>query len=153
MPSSTGQPGGKRVGQQMSDYPLPGGRFYQACVSFAAAGHQLPFVDAYYAKAVNNAQIRQISETLSLELNQAFSENSSTNELNEVASLIQQALATPFTELFDLSANEELNQAQQQMAAKKTKVCYQCPECGIKLWGKPNLSIICGECQLELIND
>jgi ribosomal protein S27E len=30
MPSSTGQPGGKRIGQKVSDYPTPGGRFLEA---------------------------------------------------------------------------------------------------------------------------
>ena len=27
-----------------------------------------------------------------------------------------------------------------------SKVDYECPECGMKVWGKPHLSLICGEC-------
>lgn len=27
-----------------------------------------------------------------------------------------------------------------------SKVKYQCPECGMNVWGKPDLSIICGSC-------
>lgn len=153
MPSSTGKPGGKRVGQRISDYPIPRGLFYRACVSFASAGYCLPLVDAHCARVASNAQIRQISETLSHELALAFTgdnDEGSDAEMSEVVALIQQSLGTPFTELFDLSANEEFIQAQQQIVAKKTKVCYQCSACGIKLWGKPNLLVICGECQLEL---
>jgi len=35
MPSDTGEPGGKRTGQRMSDYPIEGGAFYLQCVVFA----------------------------------------------------------------------------------------------------------------------
>jgi predicted SprT family Zn-dependent metalloprotease len=31
MPSSTGQPGGKRTGHRVADYILPGGAFIKAC--------------------------------------------------------------------------------------------------------------------------
>ena len=30
------------------------------------------------------------------------------------------------------------------------KMKYVCPECNIKLWGKPNLNIICGDCNTAL---
>ena len=30
------------------------------------------------------------------------------------------------------------------------KMKYVCPECNIKLWGKPNLNIICGHCNATL---
>jgi len=30
------------------------------------------------------------------------------------------------------------------------KMKYVCPKCNIKLWGKPNLNIICGECNITL---
>ena len=31
MPSSTGQPGGRRTGDHMADYAIEGGRFLKAC--------------------------------------------------------------------------------------------------------------------------
>jgi predicted SprT family Zn-dependent metalloprotease len=36
---------------------------------------------------------------------------------------------------------------------KKNKLTYQCPSCGMKVWGKPSLKIVCGECvkQLEVV--
>jgi predicted SprT family Zn-dependent metalloprotease len=47
MPSSTGQPGGARTGQKMSDYPIAGGPFEFAVVAFLSAGpvvewHSMP---------------------------------------------------------------------------------------------------------------
>jgi predicted SprT family Zn-dependent metalloprotease len=33
------------------------------------------------------------------------------------------------------------------------KYKYTCPECNIRLWGKPGLNIICGNCQLKLVNE
>ncbi|WP_236870604.1 hypothetical protein [Candidatus Bandiella numerosa] len=30
------------------------------------------------------------------------------------------------------------------------KIKYVCPDCNIKLWGKPNLNIICGDCDTAL---
>jgi predicted SprT family Zn-dependent metalloprotease len=33
---------------------------------------------------------------------------------------------------------------------KKNKLKYQCPGCGMKVWGKPGLKIICGECVKQL---
>ena len=32
----------------------------------------------------------------------------------------------------------------------RNKVKYTCPDCGMHLWGKSNLSIICGECNMKL---
>ena len=41
MPSSTGEPGGKRTGSSMSDYIIKGGAFAQAFIEFAATGWKL----------------------------------------------------------------------------------------------------------------
>ena len=31
--------------------------------------------------------------------------------------------------------------------ATKNKVTYLCPVCGLRVWGKPHISIVCGTCQ------
>lgn len=46
MPSDTGKPGGKKTGQTMSDYPIAGGLFDQACIDFILEGNYISFVDA-----------------------------------------------------------------------------------------------------------
>lgn len=32
-----------------------------------------------------------------------------------------------------------------QKQTKRNKVVYQCPECGSKVWGKPDMNVLCGE--------
>lgn len=32
-------------------------------------------------------------------------------------------------------------------SSKKNKVCYACPGCNVKAWAKPDVSLICGECE------
>ena len=56
MPSDTGEPGGKRTGQRMSDYPIEGGAFYLQCIVFAKMGYKLPFYDRYAKR--ESTQIR-----------------------------------------------------------------------------------------------
>ena len=64
--------------------------------------------------------------------------------------IVEQALYQPFPEQFVLAANDE-DEVAQQLAAKRVKVCYQCPSCRVKVWGKPDLSIICGDCHQSLL--
>ena len=45
MPSSTGQEGGKKTGQSMSDYPIQGGAFLAACKKLLATGFSIPWGD------------------------------------------------------------------------------------------------------------
>jgi len=45
MPSSTGQPGGKKLGEKMADYPIPGGRFEAACESLQTEAFRITWRD------------------------------------------------------------------------------------------------------------
>jgi len=47
MPSSTGEPGGKRTGDRMSDYPIPGGRFEKVAEILLATAFHIPWVDRH----------------------------------------------------------------------------------------------------------
>lgn len=70
MPSDTGEPGGKRTGQRMSDYPIEGGAFYLQCVVFAKMGYKLPFYDRYAKK--DSSQIRHAAELMQAIQTEAF---------------------------------------------------------------------------------
>jgi predicted SprT family Zn-dependent metalloprotease len=84
IPSSTGAPGGARVGQRVTHYIAPGGRFELA---FQALG----------------------------------------------------GIALPW------SCDEPADATKTRTAAKN-KIKYSCPSCEANVWGKPELSIVCGEC-------
>lgn len=45
MPSSTGEEGGKKTGQNISDYPIPGGPFLRACENLLATGFNITWGD------------------------------------------------------------------------------------------------------------
>jgi SprT-like family len=46
MPSHTGQPGGRKTGQQMTHYPIAGGCFDKATAALLASGFRLSWADA-----------------------------------------------------------------------------------------------------------
>lgn len=43
MPSHTGQPGGRKLGQKMADYVMPGGLFETVCKELLASGFRFNF--------------------------------------------------------------------------------------------------------------
>jgi hypothetical protein len=45
MPSSTGKPGGKRTGDHVLDYPIPGGRFEALVKKLSQEGFEVPWCD------------------------------------------------------------------------------------------------------------
>ncbi len=92
MPSSTGEEGGKKTGQKMTHYIIPGGKFEEVTKVLLDRGYTIPwkfiFEDAEKSK---------------------------------------------------------------KKRASKTK--YTCPDCGLNAWGKPDIDIICGSCEVALIAD
>lgn len=50
MPSSTGAPGGRQVGDRMSDYIIPGGPFDRACNELLATGFSVTWKDRLVAR-------------------------------------------------------------------------------------------------------
>lgn len=56
--------------------------------------------------------------------------------------LVAKGFKIPYLDLF---VDEK---KKKKKAATKTK--YTCPECGLNAWGKPQISIFCGECDVEL---
>ncbi len=55
-------------------------------------------------------------------------------------SAIPQEILLPWTSAGSMEAAKKKRQARQ-------KTSYACPVCEAKVWGKPGLSILCGECQ------
>ncbi len=49
MPSDTGQPGGRKVGQKMADYAIEGGRFLEVFNALATADFKISWYDRYVA--------------------------------------------------------------------------------------------------------
>ena len=149
MPSSTGRPGGKRTGQSMSDYPIEGGKFYQACLNFAQLGFQLPYLD-------RRVQIKSTQIRLSYEEDTKLPSGSNIIESKPVKqvevkgneSRVVESLSTPLSEQFHID-QEELLQVSAENAASKKKTTFQCPSCQEKAWGKASLQLICAKCETK----
>lgn len=122
MPSSTGKPGGATTGQKMSDYPLPGGQFLNACEALATEGFALTWLDQGHRMAVD---FRCVVET----------------SLDIEGGLAKQLL-TPLGAFFPhLERPQPL-----EVANDKLKIKYACPSCQARVWGKRGLAINCGRC-------
>lgn len=50
MPSNTGKPGGKKIGEQMADYIIPGGRFEAVCNDLLTRNFKITWKDRFPAK-------------------------------------------------------------------------------------------------------
>lgn len=172
MPSDTGEPGGKRTGQRMSDYPIEGGAFYLQCIVFAKMGYKLPFYDRYAKR--ESTQIRNISEPTSFinsgamlqvgelpaveiamiddeppftssDIPTAVTDSDEADDSVAVASLLR-----PLSEQFDIDAAELCQQHEKEVNAKR-KTVYCCQSCGDRAWGKPSLDLWCGKCQIPFV--
>ena len=111
MPSDTGQEGGKRTGQQMSDYLIPEGKLLQVI-------QKMPDKIWLPLKSLEYMSAQQITDILNeLEENDGFGE------------MIPEENPKP---------------------KNKNKVKYTCDGCDLKVWGKEDIYVICGECGTEL---
>lgn len=136
MPSDTGKPGGRRTGQNMSDYPLKGGQFLESCKRLISSGSfNIPWFDRWADPLDGYEPSPEILEYL----NKECSKDESGSDLKIVS-----LLSTPVAQLLS-SASEEIFLP---VAARSipTKTKYRCPSCRANIWGKPGLLVRCEPC-------
>jgi predicted SprT family Zn-dependent metalloprotease len=127
MPSSTGQPGGRRTGDRVADYAIAGGRFLQACETLVTEDFRISWLDRFPSPR----QVLSASTLSSLDLPASVGGG---------APPMQELVAT------SLRAQDEAGQAVLvTQPREQTRARYVCP-CGVKVWGKPNIKIWCGNC-------
>lgn len=132
MPSSTGQPGGKKTGQHMNDYPIADGMFIKACESLIESGYFFNWVDRW---GVRKSPLTFVAPT-------------EAQITDDSAVVVQNVLNQPIK-------NEFLGIESQTIpiAPKLTRKKFTCPICGINVWGKPSIRVLCIECSQVLIPD
>lgn len=122
MPSDTGEPGGKRLGQQMTHYIIDGGLFQAVCKASELAG-MISWLDVAAKKVPM-----------------------------PLAAIDGQGAGNP-DDPSNLSALTDLGLSTVEPGTdKKTKIKYTCPACEINVWGKPELNIRCGDCDVVFID-
>ena len=146
VPSSTGKPGGKRTGERMSDYILAGGALDTAIQDLLASGFALEWLDRYTVyeelqpiHRFDNAGIRAPLSKKRLNLGQELLSPTSRmlRQKDNSSSKMHSAHAS--------SSIPDQRAAFPSFKKKSTRQKYRC-SCGNQIWGKPGLSINCGEC-------
>ena len=156
IPSTTNKPGGENTGEKVGDYILAGGKFIQSCEKLLSSGFQLQWIDRYPVYREETPVIVYDGEGAAIELDLSFNDalsatraamlkvdQVSSNNIKSLSSTDEDTLAT--SEYFEepLSSTKPTNRSNRHK--------YQCHHCRIQLWGKPGLNVICGDCDIPLI--
>ena len=129
MPSNTGKPGGKKTGEQMDDYIIKGGRFEIAAKSLLSGSFGITWKDRFPDRE---------SLRIALAPSPLDTCDGSVNvETDRVAISTLEALGIQVDQI----------QAPDNTSNRHK---YSCPECGINAWGKPDLKLVCGDCDIRL---
>ncbi|BGE57664.1 MULTISPECIES: SprT-like domain-containing protein [Pseudomonas aeruginosa group] len=150
MPSDTGKPGGKRVGQSMNDYVIPGGRFDVATRELLKRGFAISWMDRF------PVDVRGPSRPMSLMpaslMPPASQDYQGDDDLDagvdEIADELDPAIALAYQAP---AAAASLDVSVRQPGDRSNRLKYSCPGCRLNMWGKPGLKVICEECEERLV--
>ncbi|WP_193060519.1 SprT-like domain-containing protein [Halomonas sp. 3A7M] len=124
--SNTGQPGGKRVGEQMDHYIQKGGAFDQACDSLLSQQYRLSWLDRFPPYLPSKpSSLDETDEDEQGDLDDGHLKEDYVDEDEE-------GHVSPYVQL----PKETVNKTNRQK--------YRCPVCESQAWGKPGLQLICG---------
>ena len=161
MPSTTGKPGGSIVGQTVSDYILSDGLFLAACTAFINTGVQLSWVDAFpiprtekptliydpNGAEVPNAGMHQKTDRPTLDT-PSEEDAAAIDGLPYSMADIEKAFLSV---LPAQAVRESPTIPSSKPTNKSNRHRYYCSACYMKVWGKPDLNILCGDCNIPLI--
>lgn len=134
---------GKGTGQSVSDRPISGDRFEQACIEFFVLGYKLAVIDKEHHTGKSLKMLNKIiAERISATANESDDSEIISKGLSD--SMIVSALSTPITEFYEV----EVPEGNKQVYSKKTT--YQCGKCLVKVWGAPTLNIACLTCETKM---
>jgi predicted SprT family Zn-dependent metalloprotease len=134
MPSDTGLPGGKKVGQSMNDYVIPGSRFDIVTRQLLKRGFAISWMDRFPSPYRSTSAPAPSSGATAGEL------DVETMEPNDP--VLAAAFQAPADNGLDVAIREEGN--------RSNRVKYSCPGCNTNVWGKPGLKLICEPCGQRL---
>jgi predicted SprT family Zn-dependent metalloprotease len=126
MPSNTGQPGGKKVGEKMSHYIIAGGAFDTACSELLTTQFNLSWMDRHPAIIDQSPVPPETAAAAGMQL-------PGPEEVAEVEAA-GKFVASVATE----------GEGKKRRTDGSNRVKYRCPSCQTQVWGKPALMILCG---------
>lgn len=126
MPSSTGQPGGRRVGDCMADYVIPNGRFATVVDELLRSRR---FGITWFDRFTPPAPLHPVGNA------------------SEASGVPELAYAVPATEgVAIIPKTPTLAVAKD----RSNRLKYTCAGCGLNAWGKPAIRLGCLTCNIEL---
>lgn len=125
MPSSTGRPGGRRVGDVMADYAIANGRFASVVDELVSSKR---FGITWFDRFTPPAPLYPVDVTAA------------------VAGVPQEAFAVPAAEGVQLQPKTVAPRAPD----RSNRIKYSCSKCGLNVWGKPAIRVACLACNIEL---
>lgn len=145
MPSDTGKPGGKRVGQSMNDYVILGSRFDVATRELLKRGFAISWMDRFPVNVSGPSRplsLMPASFMPSTDQGDLDAEDLDTGPV-EVAYELDPAIALAYQAP---AAMVNLDVSVRQPGDRSNRLKYSCPSCRLNMWGKPGLKVICEEC-------
>ncbi|MCD2846534.1 SprT-like domain-containing protein [Pseudomonas aeruginosa] len=125
MPSDTGQPGGRRVGERMTHYIIAGGRFDVCCAELLTREFTLSWFDRFPPERPRPAPLTGATGRGFVDdVDDEDDENQGEDERGGISALIQYPPEVPTN--------------------RSNRVKYRCPKCAAQVWGKPSLVVLCG---------
>ncbi|AJF08256.1 SprT-like domain-containing protein [Geoalkalibacter subterraneus] len=164
MPSSTGEPGGSRTGQHVHHYILEGGQFEKACSLLLTEKFKLSWMDRFppdwYLEDLRNKARIESMEHQSRSRAQAedrgidIEDEQDRDAVDEVRKMVEtdpgRDIEEKFEELRKIGVVVDVDESS---GKKKTngsnRVKYSCPKCSTNVWGKPEIKILCVECNAQ----
>ena len=122
MPSSTGEPGGKKVGDKVSHYIIEGGPFDLVCDELITDEFTLSWVDRFPPYIPTALKPKGGEGEDEEEYEREPSEGEDEENLGELSIEIPKGPVN-----------------------KSNRCKFRCSGCGAQTWGKPSLKVLCGE--------
>lgn len=121
MPSSTGKEGGKRTGESMADYIIKGGIFEKKLGKLMKGKAYITWAD----RIPPREKLKQIIQS---------------GEKNTILETLN-----------SMGVKAEIREDEifiESLQKNHTRLKYTCPKCASNIWGKPNLNILCVDCNV-----
>lgn len=138
MPSHTGQPGGRKVGDRVADYAIEGGLFLQACQDLIAGQFSVTWLDRY----PSYKQMVGVQEIYSMQIPQDA--GGGVRPFQALAAIMEES------PVHVIGQAEFPSVVIPEKVKDQTRSRYQC-HCENRVWGRPGLKIMCGECQTDFV--
>ena len=163
MPSNTGKKGGRITGQKMADYIIKDGPFDRACKELLTKNFEISWYDSrimYCSVFTKQTALEPVNygDPYDGDLLEAIRSSIRQDKSNDIedqqpgSDTTDPELSQPeYITAIANSIKTEIIDIVSETKAQKNKTVYQCPNCGVKVWGRPALSLHCNQCEQDFI--